>query len=182
MDKYPIKVKLLSDVLIAFGTRYGATGDTAAAIAAVLKKKHKLVSDIWDLKDYRSCPDLSDYQYVIIGSGIKYGKWTENTEKYLENDFTGKKVAVYISSSYAGETETYDYAKKNFLENVVAKHSNVNPIATEAFGGRIPLTQIPKIWTLRILQRIPTFQKDNRDWEKIEKWAERVGKLFTEEN
>ncbi len=32
---------------------------------------------------------------------------------------------------------------------------------------------------MRILQRLPYFQTDNRDWDKISEWARKVGQEFT---
>ena len=172
----------LKKTLIAIGTRYGATEEVAAVIQKIMEKKYNMKVEIFNLKIGRACPDLDDYSSIIIGSGIKYGKWTENAEKFLEDPkLTEKKVAIFISSNFAGEAELYDHAYKNFLEGVVKQKSKLTPIAMEAFGGRVPRTHIPKIWYDRIMQRLPEFQYDNRDWEKIEKWANEVGKKFSEE-
>ena len=171
----------MNETLIVYGTRYGATPEACAEIAKILEKDYKLRVEIWNLKDYRACPDLSDFDNIIIASGIEYGKWVPNAEKYLKNDFTGKKVAVFISSGFAGEEDLYESAKKTFLEDVLAESPNLKPVAKAAFGGRLPKEVLPKIASERLLGRIPEFQEDNRDWDKIREWAHKVGKIFSEQ-
>ncbi|MHA1115452.1 MAG: hypothetical protein ACTSRR_08030 [Candidatus Heimdallarchaeaceae archaeon] len=39
---------------------------------------------------------------------------------------------------------------------------------------------IPQIHFCRILRRLPRVQLDNRNWERIEQFARKVGKIFTE--
>lgn len=171
----------MNETLIAFGTRYGATPEACAEIQKILEKEFSLHVEIWDLKDYRACPDLSDFDNIIVGSGIEYGKWVENAEKYLkENKFDEKKVAVFISSSYAGEEDLYEYANENFLNKVLEKYPHVQPVAKAAFGGRIPKKELPNIADKKLLGRVPEFQIDNRNWDKIRDWARELGKIFTQ--
>ena len=167
--------------LIVYGTRFGATVETCAVIQKILEKDYNQRVEIWDLENWHSCPDLNDYDNVIIGSGIKYSEWTENARKYLEKDFGSKKVAVFISSIYAGEKKLYEHAYQNFLMNVIAENPNLKPVAVEAFGGRIPKEELPNIAEERLLIRLPEHQYDNRNWDKIEQWAHELGKIFNED-
>ena len=92
--------------------------------------------------------------------------------------FSDKKVAVFISSIYAGENKHYDHAYQKYLVDVVDEHPNLNPVSIAAFGGRIPKKEIPNIAPGRLLIRLPEHQYDNRDWNKVENWAHELGKLF----
>ncbi len=179
----------MKETLIVYGTRYGATPETCATIQKILEKNYNQHVEIWNLENWHACPDLDDFDNIVIGSGIKYGEWTENAKKYLKNNFGNKKVAIFISSSYAGEKDLYDYAYENFLVKVLDEFPNLKPVAIAAFGGRIPKEELPNfakgpenllpaIVTEGMITRLHEYQYDNRNWDEIEEWAHKLGKLF----
>lgn len=170
----------MNETLIVYGTRYGATPEACAEIQKILEKEYKIPVEIWNIENYRACPDLKDFNNIIVASGIKYGKWTKNARKFLSKDLEGKKVAVFISSSFAGEDDLYEYAYKTFLEDVLADYPDVPIVAKAAFGGRVPEKDLPNIAKKSLLSRLPEFQIDNRNWDKIKEWAHEVGKIFKE--
>ncbi|HYA77535.1 MAG TPA: flavodoxin domain-containing protein [Verrucomicrobiae bacterium] len=151
--------------LIAYQTKGGATEEAAKKIADALREKFQLEVDLVDLKEQK-IPDLAQYQNVVIGGGVRGGKVYGKALKFLENDLRGKHVAFFVSSSWAGTPGSYENAKARFVENTLAKYPNVNPVSTEAFGGRI-----------RIMGKTMV---DNTDLAKVEAWAEELGKKFTE--
>lgn len=171
----------MKETLIVYGTRYGATVETCAVIQKILEKEYNQHVEIWNLENWHSCPELDDYDNIIIGSGIKYGDWTKNARKYLEKDFASKKVAVFVSSVYAGETEQHDEAYQKYVVDVLAENPQLKPVSMAAFGGRIPKEELPNFAEAKLLIRLPEYQYDNRNWEVIEQWAHELGKLFNEE-
>ncbi|MHA1200485.1 MAG: flavodoxin domain-containing protein [Candidatus Heimdallarchaeaceae archaeon] len=168
----------MKETLMVYGTRFGATPEACAVIQKILEKEYNQHVEIWNLENWHSCPDLNDYDNIIIGSGIKHSEWTENAKKYLGSDFGDKKVAVFISSIYAGEEEHYEHAYEKFLKSVIEEYPNLKPVAIAAFGGRIPKEEIPNIAPSSVLIRLPENQHDNRNWVIIEEWAHKIGKLF----
>jgi menaquinone-dependent protoporphyrinogen oxidase len=150
--------------LIAYETKGGATEETAQKIAEILRSKYQLEVDLVDLKEQK-VPDLSQYRNLVIGGGVRAGRVYDKVLKFLENDLSGKRVAFFVSSAQAGSPGSYEKAKIKFVENTLAKYPKINPVATEAFGGRI-----------KILGKTVT---DNRDMVKVEAWAEELGKKFT---
>jgi len=150
--------------LIAYVSKMGATAESARKIADVLRSKFQLEVDLVDLKEQKA-PDLTQYRNVIIGGGVRGGKVYKKALKFLENDFSDKKVAFYTSSSWAGTPGSYENAKAKFVENTMAKYPKINPVSTEAFGGRIRYFRKTML--------------DNTDLAKIEAWAEELGKKFT---
>jgi menaquinone-dependent protoporphyrinogen IX oxidase len=153
--------------LIAYETKQGATEESARKIANVLRTKYNLEVDLVDLKQ-EGLPDLALYGNVVVGGGVRAGKVYSRVMKFLGNDLTGKKVAFFVSSSWAGtpKKESYDSAKARFVEKNLAEYPKINPVSTEAFGGRI-----------RILGKL---MLDNTDLAKVEAWAEELGKKFAE--
>ena len=93
-------------------------------------------------------------------------EFTVKHVKFLKNDLSGKHVAFFVSSSWAGTPGSYDNAKAKFVEKTLAKYPKINPVSTEAFGGRI-----------RYLRKTMV---DNTDLSKVEVWAEELGKKFTQ--
>jgi menaquinone-dependent protoporphyrinogen oxidase len=151
--------------LIAYETKGGATEEAAQKIAEILRSKYQLEVDLVDLKEQK-VPDLSQYRNLVIGGGVRAGRVYAKVLKFLENDLSGKRVAFFVSSAEAGSPGSYEKAKIKFVENTLAKYPKINPVATEAFGGRI-----------KILGKTVT---DNRDMVKVEAWAEELGKKFTQ--
>jgi menaquinone-dependent protoporphyrinogen IX oxidase len=155
------------ETLIAYETKGGVTEESARKIAEVLRSKFQLEVDLVDLKEQK-VPDLKQYKNVVIGGGVRMGRVYSKAVKFLENDFTGKKVAFFVSSSWAGtpKQESYDAAKTKFVENTLSRFPQLNVVSTEAFGGRIKM--------------LSKLMLDNTDLTKVEVWAEELGKKFSQ--
>jgi menaquinone-dependent protoporphyrinogen oxidase len=158
-------VEMAGKTLIAYETKGGATEETARKIAETLRAKYQLEVDLVDLKKQK-VPDLAQYQNVVIGAGVRSGKVYDKTLKFLENDLSGKKVAFFVSSGDAGTPERYEIAKVKFVEDTLAKYPKINPVATEAFGGRMKLLGKTVFDTVNLA--------------KVEAWTETLGKKFTQ--
>jgi menaquinone-dependent protoporphyrinogen IX oxidase len=154
-----------SKTLIAYVSKGGATEESARKIADVLRGKFQLAVDLIDLKEQK-IPDLLEYKNIVVGAGVRGGRVYGKALKFLKNDFADKKIAFYVSSSWAGTPGSYDNAKAKFVENTLAKYPQINPVSTEAFGGRIRYFKKTMV--------------DNTDLTKVEVWAEELGKKFTQ--
>ncbi len=151
--------------LIAYESKLGATADAARKIAETLRSKFQLEVDLVDLKVQKT-PDLSLYQNVIVGGGVRGGRVYGKTLEFLENDLSGKNVAFFVSSTWAGTPGSYGNAKAKFVEKTLTKYPKINAVSTEAFGGRIRYFRKTMV--------------DNTDLVKVEVWAEELGKKFTQ--
>ena len=65
--------------------------------------------------------DISEFELVIVGGGLKMDKWTKESDDFLKNfqkDLAQKKVAIFVSSSTKslfkrqGKTEDLQKIKK----------------------------------------------------------------------
>jgi menaquinone-dependent protoporphyrinogen oxidase len=153
--------------LIAFQTKSGVSKENAELIASVLSEKFGLESDIIDLKEVKN-PDLTDYTNIIVGSGIRMGRWYKQPKSFLsKNDFTNKKLAIYLSSGKAGNPEyQHDQIVEDYVGKILKKKTHLQPISYNAFGGMY--SQGGKII------------EDFREPEKVKEWAEALGKLLTQ--
>ena len=151
--------------LIAYETKMGATEESARKIAEVLRAKYQLEVDLVDLKEEK-LPDLTQYRNIVVGGGVRGGRIYGKVLKFLENDLSGKKVAFFVSSSWAGtpKQDSYESAKARFVEKTMTKYPKIAPVSTEAFGGRI-----------KILGKL---MLDNTDLVRVAVWADELGKKF----
>jgi menaquinone-dependent protoporphyrinogen IX oxidase len=151
--------------LVAYESKSGATEEAARKIADVLRSKYQLEVDVVDLGEQKVA-DCSAYSNVVIGGGVRAGKVYSKALKCLELDFSGKRVAFFVSSGEAGTPEKYASAKAKFVEDTLANYPKIQPVATEAFGGRF-----------KMLGKTVT---DTTDLSRVEAWAEELGKKFTQ--
>ena len=95
----------MSKTLIVYGTRYGATAEVAKEIARILKDQYDLSVQLINLSE-KKIKDVSGYDNIVLGSGIKMGRWTGKAKRFLKKNFEGKKLAVFVCSGRAGETDS----------------------------------------------------------------------------
>ena len=151
--------------LIAYETKGGATARSASIIAEVLRNDHGHEVDIVDLRENRK-PEISGYDSIIIGSGIRIGMWYGRARGLMKRDFTDKKVAVFISSMRAGDPKEYDKARADYLQKRIDRWMKVKPVAAEAFGG----------W----YKKKGEITDNNHDPDKVRAWATELGRMLGE--
>ena len=178
-------------VLIAYGTRYGATTSTAEEIAKVLQGEGFEVKVV-NLKEEK-VKDVSKFELVIIGSGMKMEMWTSKAKSFL-NKFSRElkkmKVAIFVSSGaralmeYKGEHDEIIRITKKYLEDKASKYG-LNPISMTMFGGIWDYNQIGKIYQKFLEAEKANFNPagfietepgvyDSRNWDEIRNWAKEL--------
>jgi menaquinone-dependent protoporphyrinogen oxidase len=188
--------------LIAFGTRYGATVDTAERIATGLREEG-IETDVVNLKR-QDVDDFSVYYMVVIGSGIKASRWIKESAQFLkdhEEELQSKITALFVSSGswpfttgdgeMGAEQEGGLYSKlgvnkeKAYQEYVVDKANEygLNPDSIEVFGGFWDFDAMGFLWRLLLrglrkdleAQGVDTDKPyDNRNLERITRWAKEL--------
>ena len=185
----------MTNALIVYGTRYGATADTSKAIAEILRKERFEVKVVNLKRD--KVKNITQYELVMIGSGIQMNKWTGEPEKFLkkfEQELAKKKVALFVccgsTHPLAGEEEKNEAiarARTKYLEEKAAKY-NLHPIALGLFGGAYNFNNMS--WFLRktmsslksqleeagIKETQPGVY-DIRNWDAIHNWAKEVAQI-----
>jgi menaquinone-dependent protoporphyrinogen oxidase len=175
-------------VLIVYGTRYGASAGTSEEIARVLQGEGLDVKIVNAKKE--SVKDITEYDLVIVGSGMQMGKWTGEPENFLkkfQKELANKKVAIFVSSGaqalieYEKKTDEIVKNRKEYLEDKAAKF-NLHPISMAIFGGvwdynrmfflfRTTLSSFkPKIEAAGFHETKPGLY-DTRNWDVIRAWA-----------
>lgn len=181
----------MTSILIAYGTRYGATASTAAFIADLLRKESFEVNVV-NLKEQKNA-DFTPYDLVIVGTGLQFGRWTGEVEDYIKGNLPAlsqKKVAFFVSSMKTvlereGKTSNLEADRKMEIDNKLAK-LNFNPMSIGFFGGVIDFNKMNPItrkMSGSMKKRLENagFKEnagvyDLRNWEEIESWTKDLAK------
>jgi menaquinone-dependent protoporphyrinogen IX oxidase len=182
---------LFLKALIAYGTRYGATAGTSDEIAKILREEG-FDTKIVNLKEEK-IKDISEYDLIIVGSGMGNCRWASEAEDFLKNfrkEFEGKKMALFVSTMkpfFEREGKIDDVAKtrKIALEDKIAKYG-LKPIALGFFGGVIDYNKMGFIARKGMEFFKPQLEKDGfkvapgiydlRDWDEIRNWAKELSR------
>ena len=184
-----------TNILIAYGTRYGATTSTAEEISKVLQGEGFEVKVV-NLKEEK-VKDISKFELVIIGSGMKMEMWTSKAKAFLNkfsSELKKKKVAIFVSSGaralmeYKGEHDEIIRITKKYLEDKASKY-DLDPISMTMFGGIWDYNQIGKIYRKFIDAERENFVPaginetepgvyDSRNWDDIRKWAKELASMI----
>jgi len=176
--------------LIVYGTRYGATAGTSEEIGKVLRDEGFDVTVV-NAKEEK-IKVVSEYDLVIVGSGMQMGKWTGEAEDFLkkfQKELAEKKVAVFVSSmkniqEREGKKEELAKAWKLDLEDKVAKYG-LHPIAMGMFGGVIDYNKMniitrkafgsfKKVLEADGFKEVQAGLYETRNWDEIRSWAKEL--------
>ena len=139
--------------------------------------------------------DISDYDLIIVGSGVACNKWVNEAEDFLKKfrkDLEKKKIALFVSSvepiaEKEGKTKEVAKTRKINIEDKVSKYG-LKPISMGFFGGIIDFNKMGYITRkgMEAAFKVP-LQKygfketepdsyDLRDWDEIRKWTKELAK------
>jgi menaquinone-dependent protoporphyrinogen oxidase len=136
---------------------------------------------------------------VVVGSGMKIGKWTAEPEKFLkkfQKELSKKKVAIFVSSAsqaileHEGKTEEIEKARREYLEEKAAKYS-LHPIAMGVLGGvwdynkmgfffKKTMSAFKQVIEAAGFKETEPEVYDTRDWDVIRSWAKEIAQKARE--
>jgi menaquinone-dependent protoporphyrinogen oxidase len=167
-------------VLIAYGTRFGSTEEISNKFAEIMRNRGLETTVVNVKKD--QWPFLDQYDAVLIGSGIKMGRWTKEARNFLRKNLEDLRIksffAVFVSSGEAGDPEKYQEAKEKYVQTIISDLGlNLNEVMHEAFGGVFDLTKSSKLgWLDKKFANMAAKEdsslteneyNDLRDWDQI---------------
>ncbi|MGA4669498.1 flavodoxin domain-containing protein [Propionibacteriaceae bacterium Y1923] len=137
----------MSNVLVGYGTRGGATKDVATSIAAGLEHEGHIVR----LANLSSPTPLQGIDAVVVGSGIQAGVFYGEVLGWLDQHsgtLAGLPVAVFNVCLTASDPSKHDAAMA-YNQAAVGKLTGV--VSQEAFAGRYVPEKVT--WWKRLLLR-----------------------------
>lgn len=168
--------------LVVYGSRYGTAAEIAKEIARVIMEEGIEVN-LTNAKNIKD-GDVSHYDMVVVGSGIKMGKWTKQSLKFLKKNkeaLSTRYVAIFVSCGSANEEKTRPEAQEKYLDEVAQKNLMNPPVATGLFGSVYdPEAKHGLMYnfSMRFVKKEmeekgldPNKRHDYRDWDEIRSWA-----------
>lgn len=158
-------------VLVAYGTKHGATQEIAERIGQVLEEAGLVV----DVRNARQVETLTAYDAVVLGSGVYVGAWCKEAAAFLKTNVDKlATLPVWIFSS--GPTSSgnpqelvqgWQLPKK--LEPLAAR---IQPRDVTIFHGATSdrMSFIEK-W---MVKQVGASMGDFRDWDAIAAWAKSI--------
>lgn len=170
-------------ILIVYRSRYGATEEVSISFKNNLEKKGFIV-DLINLKTKKK-PIIKEYSAILIGSGIRMGRWTREAKNFLKNNVatinsTKMQIGVFICSGEAANAEERPAAIEKYLLQVFSEFGLEldDHILYDAFGGVYDLSESSKLsWFMKRMMNmaadddpimIRDERVDTRDWNQID--------------
>jgi menaquinone-dependent protoporphyrinogen oxidase len=159
-------------VLVAVGSKYGATREIAQAIAEILRD-FGCDAECFDAKDVET---LKPYDAFVIGSAIYGGFWRRDASELVHGNIeTLRSKPVWLFSSgpvglpprpaeTTGEGET-------LTETIGAK-------SHQAFSGCLNAERI-NFGERAIVRGLKASVGDYREWGQVKNWAREIGAQLT---
>ena len=164
-------------ILVAYATAAGSTGEVAEAVAKTLREGGATV----DLRRAKGTTDLSGYDAVVLGSGVRAGRTYAEAGQFLaahqsalqQMPAAGFVVCLSVKDSTGpGCPEAEGYLDAMFAQ------AGVEPVSKGLFAGAVDYAKLPRLlgWILKGLKKEPG--GDYRDWAAIEAWASRLAQAL----
>ncbi len=173
----------MKKALIAYGTRYGGAASTAQEIAKILNQQ-SVEAKVVDLKQEK-IKDITEYDLIVVGSGIQINRWTGEPEDFLKKHqkaLASKELALFVCCGSASpalnqdKPQTTKDSKTKYLDAKATQY-DLHPIALGFFGGSYNYNKTPW-WAKKALDmerpKIAAACKevepniyDTRDWNAI---------------
>lgn len=161
-------------ILVAYGSRDGATAGIAERIGDVLKKAGFMV----DVASAEKAGEPGGYDAVVLGSALYIGQWRKEAANYLtKHEQALTKLPVWIFSSGPTGAEEVDKQMEGFtypekLKPVIAR---IQPRASRIFKGAIYFKNL-NFMEKFMLKQMKAAEGDFRDWKAIEAWVTEIAR------
>lgn len=158
-------------ILVAVGSKYGATREIGQAIAAQL---HELGFDV-DTMDAHEVNSVTYYDAIILGSAVYGGYWRKDASALIREhaDALRHREVWLFSVGMKSVTEPgqpIDEAEQFAVDVGAHEHKR--------FDGRLDIDRL-NFGEKALIRSIKPPVGDFRDFDDVKSWAQRVGTDLT---
>jgi menaquinone-dependent protoporphyrinogen oxidase len=163
-------------VLVAYGSKHGATAEIAKAIGQAIQEAGLEV----DVLSADAVDSLSDYQAVVLGSAVYAGMWRKEAIDLLESqeEALAQHPVWIFSSGPTGEgdpVELLDGWRLPEAQQAVA--DRISPRDIAVFHGNIDGDKL-NLGEKLIVKAVKGQFGDYRDWDAIRSWGSDVARAL----
>lgn len=160
-------------VLVAVGSKYGATREVGAAVAEQLRERG-FETDFADACDVAS---VRYYDAIVVGSAVYGGLWRKDASALVrDNAATMRGRDVWLFSVGMTQVTQPDQPLDEAEELAV----EAGAIEHKRFGGRIVLEKL-NVGEKALIKLINPPVGDFRDFEAVREWADDVADKLQED-
>ena len=159
-------------VLVAYGSKYGATEGIARKIGEVLQQEG-FQTDILSAKNAKY---VSGYKAVIIGSAAYMFQWRKEVTDLLkknETELAAKPVWLFTSGPLGEESAEKQMEGKIVPSALQPVVDVIKPRSIMVFHGAVDMDKL-NFFEKFIFQRVKSPVGDFRKWDVITAWAKNI--------
>ena len=160
-------------ILVTFATNYGSTQEVAEVIAETLREQGQIV----DVLPVTAVQSLNDYNAIILGSAVNYGKWLPDALEFVQaNKETLNRMPVALFCVHIQNTANDAQSRQKRHAYLDEVRSFLTPIAEGYFAGKFDRHGSKLLLPNWMSFFIPPI--DLRKWNKVRDWAMDVSKML----
>jgi menaquinone-dependent protoporphyrinogen oxidase len=163
-------------VLVTYATRYGSTKGVADAISEELCRSGMSVATA-SVEDVN---DLTKYKAVVIGSGIRMGRWLSEAQDFVKTnaaELKRKRVAFFVVCMTLHEDSPKN--RETARQYSDQERRLLNPAAEAAFAGAAEYSRLSLFH--KVVGKLAGMPNgDFRDWNAIRAWAKSLPPLLAD--
>jgi menaquinone-dependent protoporphyrinogen oxidase len=161
----------MGKILVAYATAAGSTKEVAETIGKTLQEKGAIV----DVSRAKEVTGMSDYDAVILGSGVRAGRTYAEATTFLSTYHSAlaelPMACFVVCLTMKENTDQSCKEASGYLDMMMQTAPGVNVVSKGLFGGALKYDTLPLLFKLIMKWFIKEGEGDHRDWDAIRSWA-----------
>ena len=166
-----------SNVLVAYASLCGTTGEVAEAVGRFLCERGASV----DVRLMKNVKSVDPYDAFVLGSAVKSASWWPEAIGFVKN-YKGvlkrKPVAYFLTclALHENNEKSRDVAR-GYMRPVLESVPEVKPVDLGLFAGVLDYSKLNLVYRMVMKSKMKKKgvpEGDFRNWNEIQKWSEGI--------